>query len=147
MSNSVIVVEGEGVVVQVDNGTTVLETTPDTADVLVQETVELIIDQLPASEVVVDDTTATVIETQYVLPTETIPEEEQVYAKRTDFVSDTVIYRGEAAVGTLDSEAAWRIRRLTIASDDDVTEEWANGNANFVNRWIDRADDQVITYS
>lgn len=139
MSNSVLVIEGEGTVVQVDNGATVLETGPDTAEVIVQETTEIIVDELPANQVVVDDTEVTVIETLWVLPTETIPEEEQVYAKRTDFVNDNLIYRGEAAVGTLDSQSAWRIRRLTIASDDDVTEEWANGNANFSNVWDNRA--------
>jgi hypothetical protein len=139
VSNSVLVIEGEGTVVQVDNGATVLETGPDTAEVIVQETTEIIVDELPANQVVVDDTEVTVIETLWVLPTETIPEEEQVYAKRTDFVNDNLIYRGEAAVGTLDSQSAWRIRRLTIASDDDVTEEWANGNANFSNVWDNRA--------
>jgi hypothetical protein len=145
VSNSVLVQEGSGVVVQIENGTTVLETGPDSAAVVVEKTTEVLLDQLPANEVVVDDTSATVIETLYVLPTETIPEEEQVYAKRTDFNADqTIIYRGEAAVGTLESEAAWRIRRLTIAADDDVTEEWANGNANFTNTWLDHL---ILPYS
>lgn len=68
-----------------------------------------------------------------------IPEEEMPYSKRTDFVSDSLIYRGEAAPGTLESAAGWRIRRLTLSGDDDVTEEWADGNANFDNVWADRA--------
>lgn len=67
-----------------------------------------------------------------------IPEEEMPYSKRTDFVSDSLIYRGEATPGSEESAPAWRIRRLTISADDDVTEEWADGNANFDNAWADR---------
>lgn len=64
------------------------------------------------------------------------------YAKRTDFVdASNLIYRGEATVGSAESASVWRIRRLTIDvnSDDDVTEEWQDGNANFDNVWDDRA--------
>jgi hypothetical protein len=62
-----------------------------------------------------------------------------VYATRTDFVSASLAYVGEAAPGTLDSAPAWRIKRLTLGADDDVTTEWADGNANFDNAWSDRA--------
>jgi len=34
-----------------------------------------------------------------------IKEIEMIYAKRIDFVGETLIYKGEAEVGTLDSEA------------------------------------------
>jgi hypothetical protein len=61
------------------------------------------------------------------------------YAKRVDIVSDLVIYKGEAAVGSADSSASWRIWRLTFNVDGDVTEEWASGNANFDKVWDDRA--------
>lgn len=66
-------------------------------------------------------------------------EEDMVYAKRTDFVSDSLMYRAEAAVGTLDSAPAWRIRKITIAEDGDVSEKWAGGSAAFTNVWNDRA--------
>lgn len=65
-------------------------------------------------------------------------ETEVAYAKRTDFISDLLLYRGEANPGTLDSAASWRIRRLIIGVDNDVTEEWADGNSNFDNVWDDR---------
>ena len=65
-------------------------------------------------------------------------EEEMPYAKRTDIVNDNLIYKGEANPGTLDSAAGWRIRRLVIGNDGDVTETWADGNANFDNVWNDR---------
>lgn len=66
-------------------------------------------------------------------------EAEMAYARRTDFVGDTIVYKGDAIPGTLDNSAAWRIRKLTINDEGDVTEEWANGNANYVNKWSDRA--------
>jgi len=60
------------------------------------------------------------------------------YAKRVDFVGDTLIYRGEAPPGTADSVPAWRIRRITIGGDDgDVTEQWAAAAA-FTQVWADR---------
>lgn len=66
-------------------------------------------------------------------------EDEAVYAKRVDFADDATIYRGEAAVGTTDAQPLWRIRRITLAGDGDVTEEWAGGSAAFDKSWDDRA--------
>lgn len=63
------------------------------------------------------------------------------YAKRTDFEGDSIIYRGEAPVGSDENVAVWRIRRLTIAADDDVAEEWANGDAKFDKVWLDRTSE------
>lgn len=62
---------------------------------------------------------------------------EEMYAKRVDFEGDT-IYRGEAAVGALESALVWRIRRIELAVDGDVTEMWANGTADFTHAWADR---------
>ncbi len=61
-----------------------------------------------------------------------------VFAKRTDIVNDNLIYKGEAYVGSSSANPVWRIRRLTIGNDGDVTEEWANGNSNFDNIWDNR---------
>jgi hypothetical protein len=66
-------------------------------------------------------------------------EEESVYSKRIDFISETVLYKGEAAVGALEGAGVWRIRKITIANDNDVTETWAGGTANFDKAWADRA--------
>ena len=66
-------------------------------------------------------------------------EDDAVFAKRVDFADDTTIYRGEAAVGTTDAQPLWRIRRITLAGDGDVTEEWASGSAAFDKSWNDRA--------
>jgi len=66
-------------------------------------------------------------------------------ATRVDFTTnDTIIYRAEAEAGTVDAGSVWRIRRLTIASDNDVTEEWANGDASFDKVWDNRVS---YTYS
>ena len=67
-------------------------------------------------------------------------EDEVALAKRVDFIDDTLLYRAEADPGTLDSDNNWRIRRIIIgAVDGDVTEEWAEGNANFDKVWNNRA--------
>jgi hypothetical protein len=49
------------------------------------------------------------------------------------------LYRGEAVPGSAESAAVWRIRKITIAVDNDVSETWADGNDNFDKAWSDRA--------
>lgn len=76
--------------------------------------------------------------------TPTTTDEEMPYAKRTDFISDNELYKGEASVGSPDGNPVWRIRKVVIGNDGDVTETWANGNAEYTNRWTDRL---TLTYS
>ena len=72
-------------------------------------------------------------------------EDEVAQATRTDFTNnDTIIYKGEAVPGTPDATALWRVRRLTIAADNDVTEEWADGVSDYTKVWNDR---YTYTYS
>ncbi len=66
------------------------------------------------------------------------PEDETMFAKRVDFVTDNEMYRGEAAVGSSENLAVWRIRKIVIGVDGDVTENWASGTANFDKVWADR---------
>ena len=67
------------------------------------------------------------------------PEDDVMYEKRVDFISDGELYRGEAVPGTLDSDGVWRIRKITLSAiDDDVVETWANGNDTFDKVWDDR---------
>lgn len=70
--------------------------------------------------------------------------EEMPYSKRTDVVSDSLLYRAEALPGAQDDAAVWRIRRIEIGSDGDVIEKWADGNALFDNVWNDRSQ---LTYT
>ena len=64
-------------------------------------------------------------------------------SRRSDFVGDTAIYRGEAAPGASESAAVWRIKRIDFVSGgdgkQDVNEKWAGGNANYDKVWADRA--------
>lgn len=55
-----------------------------------------------------------------------------------DEVSPTVSYVGEAAAGTAQSAAAWRVKRITT-SGGSLTVEWADGNTSFDNTWANRA--------
>lgn len=64
------------------------------------------------------------------------------YAKRTDFVGDDVIYKGEAEPGSLESDPVWRISKITFVGED-ATEQWAGGTANFVHVWANRTS---LTY-
>lgn len=59
------------------------------------------------------------------------------YAKRTDFVGDDVIYKGEAEPGSSENDAVWRISKITFV-DEDATEQWAEGNASFDKMWSSR---------
>ena len=68
-----------------------------------------------------------------------INEEDMVYAKQTDFVTDSLIYKGEAQVGSATSAPVWRIRRLVLGIDGDVSETWASGTAIFDKIWDNRA--------
>ena len=67
-----------------------------------------------------------------------ISEEDIVYSKRIDFINDNLLYKGEAVVGSSESSNVWRIRKITIGADGDVTELWADGSANFAFIWINR---------
>ncbi|MBX9899389.1 MAG: hypothetical protein K2Y28_01280 [Burkholderiaceae bacterium] len=62
-------------------------------------------------------------------------------ANRVDFVGN-VIYRGEANAGTLNDSASWRIRKITVDGDSDVTTEFADGSAEYKFVWNDR-----VTYN
>lgn len=67
-----------------------------------------------------------------------ISEEDMVYTKRVDFINDSLIYRGEATPGSSDSSPVWRIHKLTIGIDGDITETWANGDSKFDQIWDNR---------
>jgi hypothetical protein len=103
--------------------------------------VELILEEALAAEVVVDSVfSAELIHEIAVGPPgpAALVEESLVYATRVDFVTEELLYRGEAAVGTTNSSPLWRIRRITVGVDGDITEEWSGGNATFDKVWDDR---------
>lgn len=65
-------------------------------------------------------------------------DEDMPFAKRVDFISDNEIYKGEAVVGASETSEQWRIRKVIISSDNDVSETWANGTALYNKAWSDR---------
>ena len=65
------------------------------------------------------------------------------FSRRTDFVGDSVLYRGEAAPGAAESAAVWRVRRIEFLPDGDVVEKWAGGVSTFSHVWADRT---TLTY-
>jgi hypothetical protein len=140
VSSSVLVEECSGVVVEIEDGATTLVQSDDTASTLIVEEVELLVDQAPQSQLVEYDDEATVLEIQYVLPTQTTPEEEEVYATRVDFDDDNnLLYKGQAAPGSSESSPVWRISKISfVGSDEDVVEEWAGGSASFDKVWDNR---------
>lgn len=74
----------------------------------------------------------------------TVSVSEVIRTKRSDVVSDSLVYRGEATIGSLDSQSVWRIVRLTIDVNGGVVEQYANGTAAFSHAWADRT---TYTYS
>ena len=74
-------------------------------------------------------------------PNTDVDEAEIMFKKRTDFVSDILLYKGVASPGTGEGEAKWRISRITFDpnSNDDVDEDFAEGSDSFTNIWTNRA--------
>lgn len=59
-----------------------------------------------------------------------------------DEVSATVTYVGEAIVGSLTSQAVWKIKKLTV-SGTITSVQYADGDSTFDNIWDDRVS---LTY-
>lgn len=68
--------------------------------------------------------------------------EEPMFSKRVDSVSDTEMYKADAAVGSSESTGVWRISKVIFGIDGDVTVLWADGTDAFTKVWADR-----LTYS
>ena len=64
-------------------------------------------------------------------------------AAEYDIVSDSLVYRGEAAPGSSTSDSVWRIRKINIANEL-IEELWASGTSDFDKAWTDRL---TYTYS
>ncbi|MGZ4063843.1 MAG: hypothetical protein ACXVP0_12795 [Bacteroidia bacterium] len=53
-----------------------------------------------------------------------------------------IVYKGYAAVGTLQEQPTWAIERIQKVGDVDV-HTWVNGQRTFVNSWVNR---ETFTY-
>ncbi len=87
----------------------------------------------PAEQVTVNRTVVVQPQTEPAVTTE-----EELYAKRIDFINDNLFYKGEAQPGSSENNMVWRISLVTISLDGDVSETWANGSASFNKSWTDR---------
>jgi hypothetical protein len=118
--------------VEVDSTSLVLTSSTTSRELVEIPTTTNVIEQIASAQVI----------------SETIPvlygEEEVAYSKRIDFINDNLLYRGEASPGTATNASAWRIRKITIGVDGDVTEEWADGNSQFTKIWDNHLS---LTYS
>lgn len=65
------------------------------------------------------------------------------YAKRYDQIDVTTAYLGNAPVGANENSSVWQIQRLTF-NGDDVSVQFADGNASFDNVWANRTS---LSYS
>lgn len=61
------------------------------------------------------------------------------YATRYDQVSTTIAYKAEAAPGSSESAAVWRVSKLVFGTDGDVTVTWSGGVSDFAYSWTARA--------
>ena len=124
-----------------------------TVDVLTVSEPEVIVESESLIEILETKSVEILTETQEVVTVLTegtqgppgppgIVEEDIVYAKRLDMISADVFYKGEAAVGSMPGAPVWRIRRVTMTTIGelvDMSEQWADGAADFVHKWDDRA--------
>jgi hypothetical protein len=134
-TNTLVVVPQEALVTTPNNGN-ILSTNNTESFVAIAETELIVVDNV-SSYVVVSSSGIMGLKGDPGPPG--ISEEDMVYSKRTDFIDDTLLYKGEAAVGSLDTDPVWRIRKITIAAlDNDVEERWAGGTALFDKAWSDR---------
>lgn len=129
------------------------------ADIVVAPTVETVTVESPKTEGIVIGSIDNAVTTQEIynvvveIPSTTtivagqagpagptgLSEDSVAYARQTDFATETLIYKGEAEAGSSFSQPVWRIRKLVLSEDGDVSETWADGNANFDNTWDNRA--------
>lgn len=65
--------------------------------------------------------------------------DDSTYARRVEIVSENLSYRAEAAPGSDDASAVWRVRRITIDTDGTPHVMWADGSDAFDHAWSARA--------
>jgi len=70
------------------------------------------------------------------------------YQQKLDYVGGTQpIYIGWATPGVADTDAKWKIRKLTYDANNNVTNiQYANGDVGFGQIWANRATTNLITY-
>lgn len=153
MTGANVTIEDPTTIVTVDDAASVATVEVTTQSVTVDDaTAEVTINESPVQVVTLNQAGSVTVETELVEVSVSVglmgpqgpsAEDLSVYAERVDFVGSTLIYRGWAEAGSDESDAVWRIARLTLAGDD-VTKEWADGSDAFTQIWDDRL---TLSYS
>lgn len=69
--------------------------------------------------------------------------DDKQYSTRVDEASATVTYVGQAAIGSAEGDAKWRIKRITVTGA--ITDiKYAGGTEQFNQIWTNRA---ALSYS
>ena len=129
----VLVEPAPSAVIETEIGTTVV-TTEDVTEIVMNTVVDLVIVE---PETITNIDVLTVGEQGPAGPPGTGTE---IYEQRAEITSDYEVYRGEAALGALDAQPVWRIRRIIIFYGVVIaaTTTWANGSDSFVHDWTMR---------
>mgnify|MGYP003461886069 CR=1 FL=1 len=138
------VIHKEPTVVLQDNTSTSSVLTEVLGTIKVEDSSTSVISQVKESTVVVNSSNTEVILAGQLGPRGLTAEDMDVYSKRIDFISDTELYKGEAPAGSSENSPVWRIRKIVLAIDNDVTETWASGSAGFDKVWANRL---ALTYT
>lgn len=107
---------------------------PSVSAIVVEDSVNAIITK--------DKLSIDLISYDVLLGTGQVLEDDEVYDVETDFSTPGIYYIGQAPVGSLTSDAVWRIRRVT-ETPTGTSIDWASGTSEFVHVWDDRL---TITY-
>jgi hypothetical protein len=138
------VIHKEPTVILQDNTSTSSVLTEVLGTIKVEDSLTSVISQVKESTVVVNASSTEVILAGQLGPRGLTAEDMDVYSKRIDFISETELYKGEAAAGSSENSPVWRIRKIVLAIDNDVTETWASGTASFDKVWANRS---ALVYS
>ena len=131
---------------------TILQTEDNTSNIVSSEignvkvdaTVTSYVTQTVTANVLVQSVSSEVILAGAIGPRGLNAEDIDVYSKRIDFVSDNELYKGEALAGSSETAAVWRIRKVLIEVDSDISEKWASGTTDFDKVWANRL---ALSYS
>ena len=129
--------------VPITNNTSFIST-KNTETVVSLSALESAVILISTNTVLVETPISTVLVTGIIGPKGESSEDLDMYSKRVDTISDNEMYIGEAAVGTPESSLAWRIRKVVITPEGDISETWANGTSLFNKDWSDRLS---LTYT
>ena len=134
----ITVCPGQSVEIQKDEKRTLIVNN-DANTVIVSKDKNTLIVQDTENTVIAQERTTNIIEVTPIIKPVYSEEDEIMYSKRVDFISDNELYRGEAQPGTPESIALWRVRKITISGvDNDIVETWADGTDAFTKIWDNR---------